>query len=176
MNSTAIADAPARAQEAVRVAIDIAREAGFEDAIRWLRGDPLGHPMHPALVDGAGGYWMSSITLDILAALGFRSFGRAADAMLAAGLVSAAPTIAAGATEYADLPERTRSKAFTHAILGVSATVLYASSMLYRLLGRRRRAFLLSAAASGLAILGAHRGGKLVFEDGAGQSPRLPLD
>ncbi len=160
----------AGAQETVQSAQQWARRNGYGHVVRWLRGEPLGHPAHPALVDAAGGYWMASITLDMLAAVGFRSFGRASDAMLALGLISSAPSIAAGAVEFSALPERSRSAGLVHGAMAASATALYAISFFLRVFRHRHAAFFTSAAASAIAIAAAHRGGKLVFEDGAGAS------
>jgi len=157
-----------------RVIEDVLQGVGSRanPAVRWLRGEPLGHPAHPALVDGAGGYWMASYTLDLLAAIGFKSFGRASDAMLAFGLLSAAPAVAAGAIEFSEQPEGTRREAVIHAAMAASGTMLYLISFVLRLTGRRHKAFFASTLASGLAVGAAWKGGELVFRHGAGQRPR----
>jgi uncharacterized membrane protein len=164
-------DVAARVQTAVRDAVDRA-DGGASDAVRWLRGEPLGYPAHPMLVDLAGAYWTSSITLDLLGALGFKRFRAAADMTLALGMLSSLPTVASGLADFAEVPPRSRRRAAIHACLAVSGTVLYGASLLLRMFGRRRLAFVASSAASALAIQAAGQGGALVFRHGVGQRGR----
>ncbi|MBA2529100.1 MAG: iron-sulfur protein, partial [Euzebyales bacterium] len=63
-----------------------------------LNGTWLGHPLHPLLVTLPIGAWSGGGLLDLL---GERN-EEAADAMLAAGVASALPTVAAGLAQWVD--------------------------------------------------------------------------
>src|ERR1700709_814386 len=60
-----------------------------------LRGDWLGHALHPLLTDTVVGTWASGLFLDLTGAPG-------ADRLVAAGIVCAVPTALSGATDWAD--------------------------------------------------------------------------
>ena len=143
------------------------------DLIEELRGRRLGYPLHPVLVDVAGAFWTSSITLDLLGALGFKRFRSGADAMLLAGVVSSLPTVSAGFIEWSTLDAKDRVKGLGHGALAGSASALYLVSLALRLTGHRHASFGVSLVASIVVSVAAHFGGKLVFNHGAGQRPEL---
>ena len=64
-----------------------------------LRGDWLGHALHPLLTDTVIGTWTSGLLLDLTG-------GQGADRLVAAGIICAVPTALSGATDWADAEER----------------------------------------------------------------------
>ena len=74
-----------------------------QGAVSALRGEPLGHPLHPALIHLPLGGWMVAALIDFLPgndAPGDREqTERAADLALLLGTLGAVPTIAAGWAE-----------------------------------------------------------------------------
>lgn len=124
----------------------------------------LGHRLHPLLTDAVIGTWLSAGLLDALD----RDDGRSSEALIAAGLVSAVPTVAAGLSDYSDLSGRARRVAAVHAVANALAGGLQAASLLARRAGARRSGRLLSLAA--LAVTGAsgYLGGHLSYAMGVG--------
>ncbi len=119
----------------------------------------LGHPVHPALTDLPIGCWTSAWFLDLAG----RRAGRAADVLVALGVVSAVPTVAAGLADFHDLPPAKRRSAAVHAAANAGATALYAASLVQRLRGRRGRGIALGWAGAATATAGAFLGGHLAF-------------
>ena len=79
-----------------------------------LKGDWLGHPLHPMLTDLPIGFWTSAVTLDFLAP---RSGKRAAQLLMGLGSLSALPTALAGLTDASTIKDtQTRRTAAIHAI------------------------------------------------------------
>ena len=64
-----------------------------------LRGDWMGHALHPLLTDTVIGTWTSGLLLDL-------TRGQGADRLVAAGIICALPTALSGATDWADAEER----------------------------------------------------------------------
>jgi nitrite reductase/ring-hydroxylating ferredoxin subunit/uncharacterized membrane protein len=130
-----------------------------------LSGTWLGHPLHPPLTDVVVGTWTSALLLDLLG--GERS-EEAADGLVAAGVIAAVPTAAAGLSDWAELRGPSRRVGFVHALGNVTALLLHVLSLGARRRGDRSRAVGLSmfgyAVASGSAWLGGH----LSFVNGVG--------
>src|SRR5829696_1786301 len=76
--------------------------APLEDAPagRALRGEWLGHALHPLLTDFPLGCWLSAGLLDLL---GGRAARPAARRLVGLGLVATVPTVAAGLAEFPGL-------------------------------------------------------------------------
>ena len=132
---------------------------GSSDAGSVLRGEWLGHPLHPALTDLPIGFWTSAWFLDF----GGKRSRRAADVMVALGVVSAAPTALAGLADWAQLDQRDRRLGVVHMAANVGATLCYASSLAARLRGQRVRGVAMSWAGATVATAGAFLGGHLAF-------------
>ena len=82
-----------------------------------LRGDWIGHALHPLLTDTVVGTWTSGLLLDLTG-------GQGADRLIAAGIVCAVPTALSGATDWADAEERdpgARRVGALHAVANVGA-------------------------------------------------------
>ena len=139
-----------------------------------LRGDWLGHALHPLLTDLPLGCWVSAGLLDMF---GGRPSRCAAQRLVAAGLLLTPPTVASGLAEYRQLDQpRTRRVAVTHAGANTLVALLYLSS--WR--ARRRGSHGLGVATSALGGLCAwgsgYLGGHLSFARGVGIGERGVVD
>ncbi|MEU6237913.1 DUF2231 domain-containing protein, partial [Kitasatospora sp. NPDC047058] len=127
-----------------------------------LHGVWLGHPLHPALVQVPIGCWFSAGLLD---ATGER---RAADVLVAAGLVTVGPAALAGWVDWAKLDPPRRRTGLVHAVAVNSGVLLYAGSLLARGRGRRTAGRLLGWAGLTAVSAGAALGGHLAYRLAAG--------
>lgn len=96
---------------------------GDGSARRILRGVPLGHPLHPALVAVPIGAWLSASVLDLTA--GNRA---AARRLIGFGCLAAVPTAAAGAADWVDTTGPDRRVGLVHAALNNLALTIYVTS------------------------------------------------
>jgi nitrite reductase/ring-hydroxylating ferredoxin subunit/uncharacterized membrane protein len=149
-----------RVQAVARSAAE--RAPGAKDV---LGGTWLGHPLHPLLTDVVVGAWTSALFLDLFGGRGGRE---GADRLLAAGIVAAVPTSAAGLADFSDLRGDSRRAGTVHAAGNAAALVLQALSLSARRRGNRRRGVALSTAAYGLAGASAWLGGHLSYGLGVG--------
>ncbi|MFE5809001.1 DUF2231 domain-containing protein [Streptomyces sp. NPDC056491] len=123
-----------------------------------LRGEPLGHPAHPMLVEVPMGCWLSAAVLDTVPGA-----HRYATVLTAVGLVGGAPAAAAGWADWAELPPRQARVGVAHAIANVAAVGCYVVSLSDRLRGRGARGRLWSLAGlSAVAVSGA-LGGHIAY-------------
>ena len=126
-----------------------------------LRGEWLGHPLHPPLTDVPIGVWTSSFGLDVV---GGRRARSASQTLIGLGLIAAVPTAAAGWADYRNLPSAgDRRVAVVHAASNASAVLLYAGSWQARRRGHHLVGVSLGAAAGAVASFGAFLGGHLAF-------------
>jgi uncharacterized membrane protein len=125
---------------------------------RGLRGEPIGHALHPLLTDFPLGAWTSTSLLDLFG--GERS-RRAATGLLAFGVAAALPTAAAGLAEFVATREEARRVAVVHASVNSTALLLYSASLVARRRGRHGAAVALGVAGGLLAIAGGYLGGHL---------------
>ena len=133
-----------------------------------LAGTWLGHPLHPVLTDVVIGTFLGATLLDVL---GGRDTGRASERLIEVGLLSAAPTVASGLSDWAMTvygDRRTRPVGLVHASANLTASALYAASLAARRRGVPGRARLLSLAGSAALSLGGLLGGHLSFTRGVG--------
>src|SRR5580704_15712764 len=100
-----------------------------------LSGTDLGHPLHPVLTDLPIGAWVMSALLD---AVGGPAAEGAADLLVAAGVVAAVPTAAAGLNDWSDTAGPQTRVGLVHAALNTTALSLYLASLVARARGRRR--------------------------------------
>jgi nitrite reductase/ring-hydroxylating ferredoxin subunit/uncharacterized membrane protein len=147
-------------QQAVRTAVPQGSE--LKDL---LSGTWLGHPLHPPLTDVVIGAWTSALLLDLL---GGTEGQAAADRLVAAGIVAAGPTAAAGLSDWADLRGGSRRVGSVHAIGNTTALLLHTLSWLARRRGDRERGVALSALGFCVATSSAWLGGHLSFAKGVG--------
>jgi nitrite reductase/ring-hydroxylating ferredoxin subunit/uncharacterized membrane protein len=130
-----------------------------------LSGTWLGHPLHPVLTDIPIGSFTSASVLDLL---GGRQGRRAADLLVALGLISAVPTAAAGLSDWSDTDGDDTRVGVVHASANVAGLVLYAASLRARLRGRRASGTALALAGMGAMTVGGFLGGHLTFGRGVG--------
>jgi nitrite reductase/ring-hydroxylating ferredoxin subunit/uncharacterized membrane protein len=142
------------------VPVGVARDA--------LSGTWLGHALHPPLTDVVIGSFISVTLLDLL---GGDDDGRASERLIGVGLLAAAPTVASGASDWAMTvygDRRTRPVGLVHASVNLTASALYAASLLARRRGATGRARLLSLAGGAALSVGGLLGGHLSFTRGVG--------
>jgi nitrite reductase/ring-hydroxylating ferredoxin subunit len=125
-----------------------------------LSGTYLGEPQHPVLTDLPIGAWVLSALLD---AVGGPAADGAADLLVAAGVVAAVPTAAAGLNDWSDTVGPETRVGLVHATLNTTALSLYLASLVARARGRRRAGQALSLAGLGVLTGGAYLGGHLSF-------------
>ncbi len=133
-----------------------------------LAGTWLGHALHPLLTDVVIGSFLSATVLDLL---GGDDSDRASELLIGVGLVTAAPTVASGLSDWAMTvygDRRTRPVGLVHASANLTASALYAASLAARRRHVRGRATLLSLAGSAALSLGGLLGGHLSFTRGVG--------
>jgi len=131
-----------------------------------LRGDWLGHPVHPSLVAVPIGAWTASLVFDTV----LRDH-RTARRLIGVGLLATPPALATGWADWSERDVRQRRVGLIHA--GANATGIALMLASFR---RRRRdpaarnilATALSTAAIGAVGAGGALGGHLVFGQGAG--------
>jgi nitrite reductase/ring-hydroxylating ferredoxin subunit/uncharacterized membrane protein len=142
------------------VPVGVARDA--------LAGTWLGHPLHPVLTDVVVGSFLSATLLDLVDG---HDSGRASERLIGVGLVTAAPTVASGLTDWAMTvygDRRTRPVGLVHASANLTASALYAASLAARRRGDPGRARLLSLAGGAALSVGGLLGGHLSFTRGVG--------
>ncbi len=124
---------------------------------RVLRGDWLGHAVHPVLTDFVLGTWTSATVLDLI---GGDDSAVPAQRLIGTGLLAVAPTAWTGWAEGSQASDRDKRVGLVHAVTNGLAIGIYASSWAARRRGRHgsgaRRA-LAGAAVSGIGgYLGGH--------------------
>ena len=146
--------------------------SGLSDmvAVPALRGDWLGHALHPMLTDIPIGFWTASTVLDLVGGTASRP---AARRLVGLGLVAAVPTAAAGLAEWKSLPDRaSRRVATVHAAGNVLALGLYLGSWLSRRRGQHTAGAIWGLAGGLLAAGTGYLGGHLSFAMGVGTGDR----
>jgi uncharacterized membrane protein len=150
-----------RAQRTARRALQNHRV----DAV--LRGEPLGHPLHPALVLLPVGGWLSASVLDVTG-----GDAAAARRLVAFGCLTALPTAAAGAADWVRTSGPERRVGFLHAGVNDLALGTYLFSWRARARGQRVQGALLSGIGAGLLAAGGWLGGHLAYRRGVGVDVR----
>jgi len=135
----------------------------------FLNGVWLGEPLHVVLTDIPIGAWTATMIFDALSLVRpGRELAWAADASLAIGLAGAACSAATGVTDWSDVDPPARRTGLIHGLLNLSATALFATSLILR--KKKSRAAGRFSAALGYAVMAyaAHLGGKMVYENRVG--------
>ena len=133
-----------------------------------LSGTWLGHALHPLLTDVVIGSFLSATQLDLL---GGDDTGRASERLIEIGLVSSAPTVASGLSDWAMTvygDRRARPVGLAHASANLTASTLYAASLAARRRGAPGRGKLVGVAGGAVLSVGAFLGGHLSFTRGVG--------
>jgi nitrite reductase/ring-hydroxylating ferredoxin subunit/uncharacterized membrane protein len=123
--------------------------------------------LHPALIDLPVGSWTLAAILDALEMAGVRPARGLADTAIRIGLVGAVGAAVAGATDWSETDGRAKRIGLAHGVMNLTATGLYALSLLLR---RRSRSkgIALSMTAFGLAMSSAFLGGHLSYGEQIG--------
>jgi len=153
-------------QEALRSLFASAGVAGRE-AKNFLHGSALGHPLHPALIELPVGAWTLAAILDALELAGLRRNRGFADTAIKIGLVGAIGAAVAGATDWSETDGRAKRIGLAHGVMNLTATGLYALSLLVRRRSRTK-GIALSMTAFGLAMSSAYLGGHLSYGEQIG--------
>ncbi len=122
-----------------------------------LRGDWLGHAVHPVLTDLTLGSWTSATALDLL---GGRAASGAAQRLVGLGLLTVGPTAWTGWAEWSAAGPREKRVGLVHALTNAVAIASYAGSWTARRRGDHaagvRRALVGAAVATAGGYLGGH--------------------
>ncbi|MFI8361928.1 DUF2231 domain-containing protein [Streptomyces sp. NPDC085612] len=139
------------ADPAVRALQRLVRSLPLGDVRDLLRGGPIGHPLHPVLVQVPVGCWLSAAVLEVVP--GTR---RATTTLTAVGLAGVAPAAVTGWVDWADLPPEEARVGLAHAVSNAAAVGCYAVSLAARLGGRPGKGRLWSLAGlAAVAVTGA---------------------
>lgn len=123
-----------------------------------LRGDLLGHSLHPVLTDIALGTWTSASLLDLT---GGRDSSAAAQRLVGAGLLAAGPTAWTGWAEWSLAGPAAKRVGLVHAAANGVAISVYAASWLARRRGRHGTGVRLAVAGAAISTVGGYLGGHL---------------
>ena len=123
-----------------------------------LRGEWLGHAVHPLLTDVVLGTWTSATVLDLV---GGPQSSAAAQRLVGTGLLAAGPTAWAGWAEWSVAGPREKRVGLVHAVTNAVAISVYAASWLARRNGRHGTGARLALAGATISGVGAYLGGHL---------------
>jgi nitrite reductase/ring-hydroxylating ferredoxin subunit/uncharacterized membrane protein len=127
-----------------------------------LHGVWMGHPLHPALAQLALGSFTSASLID---AVGGRR--RESSGLIAVGLVSSVPAVAAGWADWSDSHEDQQRVGLVHAAVNVTALACFATALLRRR-GDRNAGQVLSVIGGVVSGVGAALGGHLGYRQATG--------
>jgi nitrite reductase/ring-hydroxylating ferredoxin subunit/uncharacterized membrane protein len=130
-----------------------------------LSGTWLGHRFHPLMVPLPIGFWTGALLFDLIAT---RRARWAADTLVGAGILAAVPTAAAGLSDWADAEPDARRVGLVHASCNTLALLCYSSSLVARLLGRRKAGVGLGLAGATAISVGGYLGGHLSYVQAVG--------
>lgn len=148
-----------RALDSIVDLIEPTIRSAFGTGVRGevLRGDWLGHALHPVLTDVVIGSWTSATVLDLL---GSGKDSDAARTLIGVGLLAVGPTAWTGWAEWSGIGPVAKRVGVVHAITNGVAIGAYAGSWVARGRGARRTgvglALVGAAALSAAGYLGGH--------------------
>lgn len=123
-----------------------------------LRGDWLGHALHPLLTDVVMGTWTSATMLDVV---GGRDAHAAAQRLVGLGLLAVGPTAWSGWAEWSEAGPRDKRVGLVHAVTNAVAIGTYAASWNARRQGRHGAGVRLGLVGAAVSGAGAYLGGHL---------------
>lgn len=146
-------DAPVRALEpSIRALFGTGTRASV------LRGDWLGHAVHPLLTDVVIGTWTSASLLDLFAG---HDSSASAQRLIGTGLLAVGPTAWTGWAEWSAAGSRDKRVGLVHAVTNGLAIGVYAASWFARQQGRHGAGARLALAGAAVSGVGAYLGGHL---------------
>lgn len=123
-----------------------------------LRGDWLGHALHPVLTDVVLGSWLSASVLDLT---GRGQWSAPARTLVGTGLVAFGPTAWTGWAQWSDAGPREKRVGLVHAVVNALAVATYATSWIKRRQGRHDAGARLALLGVGICSVGGYLGGHL---------------
>ena len=123
-----------------------------------LRGEWLGHAIHPLLTDVVLGTWTSASVLDLV---GGPDSSAAARRLIGTGLLAVGPTAWTGWAEWSAAGPRDKRVGLVHAVTNGVAIGLYAASWVARARGRHGAGVRRALAGAVVSGAGAYLGGHL---------------
>lgn len=130
-----------------------------------LRGEWLGHAVHPLLTDLVIGTWTSATVLDLV---GGRDSTTAARRLIGTGLLFVGPTAWTGWAEWSASRRREQRVGLVHAVTNAVAIGTYAASWVARGRHQHRRGVRLALAGATVSGVGAYLGGHLAVARSVG--------
>jgi hypothetical protein len=147
-----------------------ARKVGDGPQGEVLRGQWLGHALHPLLTDLPLGCWLGSGLLDMLGGRGARGASRK---LVGLGVLSAVPTAASGMADWSTVTEPgVRRVGAVHAAGNAAMLGVYLMSWRARRRGHHWRGVGLGLIGGGLGWATGYLGGHLSFNLGTGTGDR----
>lgn len=135
----------------------------------FLNGTWIGEPLHVILTDVPIGAWTVALICDALQLVSDRGeFATVADTSMAIGITGALAAALAGVTDWQDADAPGRRTGMIHGLLNLSATALFATSLVMRKRKSRTPAQILSTLGYGIMTYAARLGGELVYEHRVG--------
>jgi uncharacterized membrane protein len=136
------------------------------DAVRQLlHGVPIGHPVHPLMVQVPLGAWISSAVLDLLPGT-----ERASRTLVGVGIVSASGASAAGFVDWSELDPEQQRTGYVHMVVNSVGLTLYGLSWWERRRGNHLRGKVLGLVGLTVVSAGGYLGGHLAYRQRAGVS------
>jgi len=134
----------------------------------WLRGEPLGHPLHAMLTDVPLGAWTSAMIFDAMSGRrGRQPWSSAARGAIGIGVGGAVLAAVTGLADWHAIENRdARRIGLVHGLINTLGLAAFTLSLVRRQQpGRGRRS---AAVGYALAITAAQLGGALVYQQGIG--------
>jgi hypothetical protein len=125
-----------------------------------LRGDWLGHALHPLMTDLVIGSWTSASLLDVL---GGSDTTKAAQRLVGIGLLAFGPTAWTGWAEWSEAGPREKRVGLVHVATNAVAAGVYTASWRARRQGKHVKGAVLGLAGAGVSGAGAYLGGHLAI-------------
>jgi hypothetical protein len=132
--------------------------SGTQGAV--LRGEWLGHALHPVLTDLVIGTWTSATLLDLV---GGKDTGKAAQRLVGLGLLTFGPTAWTGWAEWSQAGTREQRVGIVHFASNAVSAGAYFASWRARRQGKQAKGAVLALAGAGASGLGAYLGGHMAI-------------
>ena len=149
-------------EPAIRTAFGTGRRAEV------LRGEWLGHALHPVLTDVVIGSWSSATVLDLLAG---PDDSAAARTLVGVGLLAVGPTAWSGWAEWTTRGPEAKRVGLVHAVTNGVAIGAYAGSWVARRRGAHRTGVGLALVGAAAMTAAGYLGGHLAHSRGASALP-----
>ncbi|HET7414859.1 MAG TPA: Rieske 2Fe-2S domain-containing protein [Arthrobacter sp.] len=130
-----------------------------------LHGVPFGHALHPVMAQITLGAWSSAAVLDLLP-----GNEKASAVLIGTGLASVLPTAAAGLMDWSKAEPGPKRTGLVHAAVNVTATGIYAISLIQRCTGHHSAGKIFGALGFAAVSAGGFLGGHLAYRQGVGIS------